>query len=300
MLYWILMIVLFFLGGICGCFLHYVFGKMRSENPNQQEKLNTYENIIRSQEKLVSMGKMTAGIAHEVKNALTFVTNFSILSIEFLDELHAAIQKDSTKENHEIEETFHLIKQNVSKIAEHAHKTKCLMNDMLTHVRQEESAKSLTDIHQIVEESIELSRYAIEAEYCPFSVKIIKNFDENLPKIPAFPSAIAQVLINLLNNAYYSVLQKSKRLGKSYDPSIVLTTKADADNIVIIVKDNGEGIPTAFIDTIFRPFSSSKPANIGAGLGLSICWDIVNKHQGTITVDAKEGEYAEFMVTLPK
>jgi len=303
MLYWILSIAIFFAGCLCGYFLRYLFAKKRAENPDPlQQKLQTYEKIIRSQEKLVSVGKMTAGIAHEVKNALTFVTNFSDLSLEFLNELHTALQKEqAVKDNAEIEDTFQLIEQNIQKMAQHANKTKSMIRGMLTHVSQEESTKSPTDIHQLIEEATELSCYAMEDDYRHFSVTIRKEFDDTLPEVSVIPSCITQVLINLLNNAYYSVFQKTKRLGKSFTPTIVLTTKNGPDNVYISVKDNGEGIPQKYVDTIFNAFSSTKPAKIGAGLGLSICWDlIVNKHQGTITVNTQEGDYAEFVVALPK
>lgn len=262
------------------------------------------ENLKKSQqqliqsEKLASLGQLTAGIAHEIQNPLNFVNNFSELSNSLMDEMKEA-------ESHEDrEEILNDIKQNLQRINQHGKRADSIVKNMLEHSRSASGQKHVTNINSLCKEYFNLAYHGLLATAPDFSCHINKNVDENLPQINVIAQDISRVLLNIFNNAFYAVKQKSVALNKPdqpkiFDPAVTLTTSHQSGQVRISIKDNGAGIPEAIRQKIFQPFFSTKPTGDGTGLGLSLSHDIVTAHGGTIKVDSKEGEFTEFVITLP-
>jgi signal transduction histidine kinase len=192
------------------------------------------------------------------------------------------------------------VKENNLKISYHGHRADAIVKGMLLHSRKSTGQKELTDINVLADEYLGLSYHGFRAKDKSFNLAFQTSFDEYIGKVNIIPQDIGRVLLNMFNNAFYSVMQKKKQLTKNYEPTVWVTTQKVAGKIEIRIKDNGLGIPQKVLDKIFQPFFTTKPTGEGSGLGLSLSYDIITKeHGGTLRVETKEGEFAEFIIVLP-
>jgi signal transduction histidine kinase len=248
----------------------------------------TQAQLIHS-EKMASLGELTAGIAHEIQNPLNFVNNFSEVSAELVEEMKEAIAGSRWPVADEIAEN---IKQNLEKINHHGKRADAIVKGMLQHSRISSGQKEPTDINALADEYLRLAYHGLRAKDKSFNATLITDFDETIGKINIIPQDIGRVILNLITNAFYAVnekkrsgtLQGFKTLGglDDYEPTVSLITKKSGGNVLISVKDNGNGIPENIKEKIFQPFFTTKPTGQGTGLGLSLSYDIVKAHGGEI------------------
>ncbi len=256
----------------------------------------TQSQLIQS-EKMASLGELTAGIAHEIQNPLNFVNNFSEVSKELLDEMQAEMDKGNTADAKQIVAD---IKQNLEKISHHGKRADSIVKGMLLHSRASSGQKELTDINALADEYLRLAYHGLRAKDKTFNAKFETDFDESIGKISLVPQDIGRVILNILNNAFYAVTEKKKLSGNEYAPTVSISTKKTDADIQIRIADNGNGIPEKIIDKIFQPFFTTKPAGQGTGLGLSMCYEIINQeHGGSMLVESSEGEGSAFIIHLP-
>ncbi|PRY14303.1 two component regulator with propeller domain [Pontibacter ummariensis] len=249
------------------------------------------------QEKLASLGELTAGIAHEIQNPLNFINNFADVSTELVEEGEQELAAGAVEETRMILDT---VKQNLEKIRTHGQRADNIVKNMLQHSRTSTGQKEPTDINALTEEYLQLSYHGLRAKDKAFRVKLQTNYDQSLDKATVVPQEMGRVLLNLFNNAFFAVLQKQKAAGCEYEPKVEVSTRRTDDSIEILVRDNGVGVPEKLKNKIFQPFFTTKPTGQGTGLGLSLCYDIITKgHGGEILVESVEGEFTEFRVLLP-
>jgi two-component system, NtrC family, sensor kinase len=255
----------------------------------------TQTQLIQS-EKMASLGELTAGIAHEIENPLNFVNNFSEVNMELIHEM-----KDEMKagKDNEAIAIANDIEQNLQKVVQHGKRADAIVKGMLQHSRSSTGAKEPGIINAIADECLKLSYHAIRAKDKFFEANLKTHFDSTIDKIPLIQQDIVRVLVNLFNNAFYAVNEKSKQHIQEYEPTVSVNTKGLGDKVEIRVKDNGNGIPQNMIDKIFQPFFTTKPTGQGTGLGLSLSYDIIKAHSGEIKMESKESEGSEFIITLP-
>ena len=257
---------------------------------------STQAQLIQS-EKMASLGELTAGIAHEIQNPLNFVNNFSDVNTELIDE--AKLEMDNGNIN-EAKTILNDIKDNEEKINHHGKRADAIVKGMLQHSRSSSGVKEPTDINALADEYLRLSYHGLRAKDKSFNAKFETDFDNAIGKINIIPQDIGRVLLNLFTNAFYSVTEKQKGHPEDYCPIVSVSTKKINDNIQVIVRDNGMGIPQKVMDKIFQPFFTTKPTGEGTGLGLSLSYDIITKsHGGKLRAETKEGEFAEFIIQLP-
>ena len=258
------------------------------------ELLKTTQAQLIQSEKMASLGELTSGIAHEIQNPLNFITNFSELNLEILEEIETNQNGHSTTT-----QTLNNLKKNSEKIQHHGKRVDSIVKGMLQHSRQGTVTTELVDVNSLCEESLKLAYHAYKAKDKAFNAKYETSFDKSLTKIQVVTQDFSRVLLNIINNAFYAVNLKNKK-STDYIPSVKITTKANNLEISIFISDNGEGIPSAIIDKIFQPFFTTKPTGEGTGLGLSMAYDIITKgHGGELKVKSKEGLGTEFEIVLP-
>ncbi len=268
------------------------------------EIIKTQEQLI-IQEKLASLGGLTAGIAHEIKNPLNFVNNFAELSIELAKELREEISrlKDRMEEPAAvtIDEILRDLEQNAQKINQHGKRADSIVRGMLMHSRGHTGTREATDINAMLDESVNLAYHGLRAQDTSFNIKIEKDYDAGVGKVEVLPPELSRVFLNVISNACYATHEKKKNLGDSFSPTLSVRSKNLGDKIEIRIRDNGTGIPEAIRNKIFNPFFTTKPTGQGTGLGLSISYEIiVQKHKGEIKVETKEGQFTEFIIVLPR
>ncbi len=266
-------------------------------NATLNDLKSTQEKLV-TQEKLASLGALTAGIAHEIKNPLNFINNFSDVSNELLDELMVEIKNDNKKEIPEIVDN---LKQNLEKITNHGKRADSIVKGMLLHSRGRAGEKALTDINELLEQYTALAYHGMRALDKEFNISFEKEYDKTIEKINVVPQDISRVFLNIINNACYAAHDKKKKFSNGFVPLIKISTKNLGDKVEVHIKDNGMGIPDKIKSELFNPFFTTKPTGEGTGLGLSLSYDIVVKqHGGEIKVESKEGEGAEFIIIIPK
>jgi signal transduction histidine kinase len=264
---------------------------------NTLTQLKSTQNKLIQSEKMASLGELTAGIAHEIQNPLNFVNNFSEVSAELIDEMEEELSKGDTEEAMAIAND---IKQNLEKIRHHGKRADGIVKGMLQHSRASSNVKEPTDINKLADEYLHLAYHGLRAKDKSFNAELISHLAEKLPKANVVPQDIGRVILNMINNAFYATQQKAKTLNGTYKPKVTVTTCAEDGQVIIKVKDNGNGIPEAIKDKIMQPFFTTKPTGEGTGLGLSLSYDIVVKgHGGNIEVVSKESEGSEFIIRLP-
>jgi signal transduction histidine kinase len=262
-------------------------------------------NLIQA-EKMASLGQLTAGIAHEIKNPLNFVNNFAELSVDLLGELKDAIAPAeaalSPDQRDEVEDVVATLTSNLVKITEHGKRADGIVKAMLEHSRGASGERREVDINQLTEEALNLAYHGARASNDKFDITLERDFHDGIAPIELNPQDMTRVLLNLFNNGFYAASQRaSSGEPPGFDPTLRVTTRAVGDAVEIRVRDNGTGIPAEIRDKLFQPFFTTKPSGQGTGLGLSITYDIVTKaHGGTITVDSEVNDFTEFVVSLPR
>lgn len=255
--------------------------------------LKKAQNQIIVQEKLASLGALTAGIAHEIKNPLNFVINFSDLSLEYLLELREKISNEN--------DLFSQIEQNIIKTREHAQRADSIVKGMLAHARGNTGEITTFNLNKRLDESIELAYLGFQGKEHNFTARILKDFDPQLVRIEGSQQDLVRVFLNIVNNACFAMYEKKKKKGAKYTPELRVTTRDKKEKIEIIFEDNGIGINQSVLKKIFTPFFTTKDSGKGTGLGLSLSYDIVtHQHHGQIIVESKVGQYARFIIDLPK
>jgi len=265
--------------------------------------LKTTQTQLIHAEKLASLGELTAGIAHEIQNPLNFVNNFSEMSVELIEELKEERRKEKGERDEDLEiELLADIVQNLEKITYHGKRASSIVKGMLEHSRTSSGVKELTDINALADEYLRLSYHGLRAKDKSFNADFKTNFEENLPKIEVVPQDFGRVLLNLINNAFYAVGKRDKEgkgTGIGFKPMVNISTKNIDNQMVIKISDNGTGMPEAVKAKIFQPFFTTKPTGEGTGLGLSLAYDIVKAHGGTLECESVEGEGTTFIIKLP-
>ncbi|SDI37787.1 GAF domain-containing protein [Bradyrhizobium sp. Rc2d] len=254
-------------------------------------------------EKLASLGQLTAGIAHEIKNPLNFVNNFASLSAELTDELNKVLApvKFADDVRAEVDELTGLLKDNLQKVVQHGRRADSIVKNMLLHSREGGSEHGLSDINALVEESLNLAYHGARAEKPGFDVTLKRELDPATGQAEVFPQEITRVLLNLISNGFHAVTKRKAEGAADYEPVVVAATRDRGDSIEIRVRDNGTGIADEVREKMFNPFFTTKPAGEGTGLGLSMSHDIVVKqHGGTIDVATEPGAFTEFTIRLPR
>jgi signal transduction histidine kinase len=270
------------------------------------EQLKAAQASLIQAEKMASLGQLTAGIAHEIKNPLNFVNNFAELSRELLDELRQAVDavasQCSMPERGEINELVAILSSNLAKIGEHGRRADGIVKSMLLHSRSDTGERCPTDLNALAEEALGLAYHGLRAQDPGFNAGIERDFSPNLGLVELVPQDITRVLLNLYGNGFYAADQRRRAGGESaFEPVLKVATSGDDDAVEIRVRDNGIGMSPEVRAKLFTPFFTTKPTGEGTGLGLSISYDIVVQgHGGTIAVESKPGDFTEFTVRLPR
>ncbi|MEO5501764.1 MAG: ATP-binding protein, partial [Ginsengibacter sp.] len=274
------------------------------------KELKSAQSQLIQSEKMASLGELTAGIAHEIQNPLNFVNNFSDVNRELLQELKEEAEKGNIVEVKIIADD---IINNEEKINHHGRRADAIVKGMLQHSQSSKGQKESTDINALCDEYLRLSYHGLRAKDKSFNAKMKTDFDNSIGKINIIPQDIGKVLLNLYNNAFYACTERSlcevsqkpstdngtDATENFYKPTVSVETKKYNNKIIIMVRDNGNGIPQKIVDKIFQPFFTTKPTGQGTGLGLSLSYDIVKAHGGEIKVKSKEGKGTEFIIQLP-
>ena len=268
------------------------------------EDLRTTQDRLVQTQKLASLGQLTAGIAHEIKNPLNFVNNFSAVSVELIDELRQALA-DANLDNKlraEISGIADMLQGNLDKVVQHGKRADAIVKNMLLHSREGTGEHRPVDINALVEEGLNLAYHGARAEKQGFNIKLEKSFDPNAGEADVFPQDLTRVLLNLISNSFYAATKRrAETNGGDYEATVAAATKNRGDRVEITIRDNGRGIPADVKEKMFNPFFTTKPAGEGTGLGLSISHDIVVKqHGGSIEVETQPGEFTEIRIILPR
>ena len=263
------------------------------------------DRLIQS-EKMASLGQLTAGIAHEIKNPLNFVNNFAGLSVELLDELKEtaapAIAGLVEDERADVDEIVAMLTGNLEKIAEHGRRADGIVKSMLEHSRGVSGERREVDLNALVDEALNLAYHGARAQDASFNITLERDLDRAVAPIELAPQEMTRVFLNLFGNGFYAATRRARGNGEAaYRPTLWVSTRDLGEAVEVRVRDNGTGIPPEIRDQLFQPFFTTKPTGEGTGLGLSISWDIVTQqHGGSIEVDSRVGEFTEFTIRLPR
>jgi signal transduction histidine kinase len=257
-------------------------------------------------EKMASLGQLTAGIAHEIKNPLNFVNNFAGLSVELLDELKQAaaptLKALQEEESGDVDEIVDTLTGNLEKIVEHGKRADNIVKRMLAHSRGGGSDRQNVDLNGLVEESLNLAYHGARAQDKNFNITLERAYGKDIAPVALVPQDIARVFLNLIGNGFYAANERQRTTSNgAFKPQLTVATRDLGNSVEVRVRDNGTGIPADIRDRLFQPFFTTKPTGEGTGLGLSISYEIVTKeHGGTIEVASNVGEFTEFIVCLPR
>jgi len=276
---------------------NYLLNTQKQEIQETLDKLTITQKQLLQSEKMASLGELTAGVAHEIQNPLNFVNNFSDLNGELLDDIKNASKNQDYRE---IEKLADQLIENEKKINYHGKRADAIVKNMLQHSRSGTGRKEPTEINKLTDEYVRLSFHGMRARDKSFNAALDLHYDPRITKINIEPQEIGRVLLNILNNAFYSVNEKQKSGIPGYEPTISVTTALKANSVLITIKDNGMGIPPDIRDKIFQPFFTTKPTGEGTGLGLSLSYDIVTKgHSGSLKLESELEEFTIFIIELP-
>jgi PAS domain S-box-containing protein len=266
-------------------------------------RLRVAQDRLVQTEKLASLGQLTAGIAHEIKNPLNFVNNFSALSVELVDEMTEALERASLEDEKrkELDEIRGLMKSNLEKVVQHGKRADSIVKNMLLHARPSSGEHRPMEINLIVEESLNLAYHGARAEGSSFDITLKRDFDPAVGVVDIYPQEITRAFLNMISNGFYAINKRATEDGDRFRPVLTVATHSLGDAVEIRIRDNGTGMLPEVREKIFNPFFTTKPAGEGTGLGLSISHDIVVKqHGGAIEVETEPGAYTEFIITLPR
>ena len=277
---------------------------------NAKADLNETREKLAAQEQMAAIGVLTAGIAHEIKNPLNFINNFSDMTTDLLKELETALEKPlqaadvATKED--IRSIMSDIVENCKKINVHGKRAESIVKNMLIQARTATVEKIPTDINVLLDEYLSLAYHGLRAQNATFNIKMEKDLDITIPPLEVSPQGMGRVFLNIINNGLYAANEKFKNFSDQEKaagklPTITLNTSQTDKEVIIKIKDNGIGIPENIRQKIFEPFFTTKPVGQGTGLGLPLCHDIIVKdHGGKLEVVSTPGEFTEFVITLSK
>ena len=277
---------------------------LKTLQEKNKEIIKTQEQLI-IQEKLASLGTLTAGIAHEIKNPLNFVNNFADVSLELVDELKEILNENKNilndETNKNIDDVIENLQELVTKINFHGNRADSIVKSMLQHSRANSGEQAFVDINELLEQYLNLAYHGLRAKDKSFNITMEKKYDKKIEKINVIPQDISRVFLNIINNACYAANERKKNNGETFEPVISVSTKDIGDKVEITIWDNGIGIPEEIKKNLFNPFFTTKPAGEGTGLGLSLSYDIIVKeHKGDLKFKSEEGKYTEFIISLPK
>jgi two-component system, NtrC family, sensor kinase len=268
------------------------------------DELRTAQDRLVQTEKLASLGQLTAGIAHEIKNPLNFVNNFAALSAELTDELDETLVPAplDQKMRGEVGELTQMLKSNLEKVVQHGKRADSIVKNMLLHSREGSGERRASDLNALVSESLNLAYHGARAERSDFNISLEQDLDPDAGAVEVYPQELTRALLNLISNGFYAaVRRKMESGGKPFEPVLSAATKNAGSAVEIRIRDNGAGIPAEIREKIFNPFFTTKPTGEGTGLGLSMAHDIVVKqHGGRIDVETEPGSFTEFIITLPR
>ncbi len=269
-----------------------------------EEKIKELQQQLKQQEKLASLGLLSAGIAHEIQNPLNFVINFSKMSDTLLKDLTEIMEDNKDKlpaeDAEEVEDIIADLKENMGKIVEHGERAISIIHGILLVSRGKENEFLPSDINHIVKEYVWLSYHAMRAKDKMFNISIHEDYQEDIPKIMVIPQDLSRAILNLMNNACYTVRKRSKSAGEDYSPTINIKTKLENNVVIISIADNGEGMTEEVKKRLYENFFTTKPIGQGTGLGMAITRDIIeNKHGGKLSFESKLGEGTCFTITIP-
>jgi signal transduction histidine kinase len=267
------------------------------------DDLRTTQDRLVQTQKLALLGQLTAGIAHEIKNPLNFVNNFSGISAELVDELQDALKGIPLDERArtQVNELTDTLKSNFDKVVHHGRRADAIVKNMLQHSREGSGEHRMIDINALVEESLNLAWHGARAEAQGFEIKLKQSFDPLAGEADIFPQDIRRALLNMISNGFYAATMRAQNNGGDYEPMLTASTKSLGERVEINIRDNGTGMPPDVKEKMFNPFFTTKPSGEGTGLGLSISHDIIVKqHGGSIEVDTQPGEFTEIRVILPR
>lgn len=255
---------------------------------------------------MASLGQLTAGIAHEIKNPLNFVNNFAESSGELLQELEEILKDpmEAMNEDHreDAKDQLNALNSFLAKIAEHGKRADDIVRGMLSHAQDGASVVHQTDLNALIEETLRLAYHGARADDQSFNVGLEQNLDPTVGAVDIFPQEMSRVLVNLFTNGFYA-MQKRHQVGKDpdYRPTLSANTRNLGDEVEVRIRDNGTGIPDEVREQIFEPFFTTKPTGEGTGLGLSLSYEtVVQQHHGRLEVDSRKDEFTEFIITLPR
>jgi two-component system, NtrC family, sensor kinase len=266
--------------------------------------LKTAQASLVQAEKMASLGQLTAGIAHEIKNPLNFVNNFASLSVDLIDELKQTVAPglallDDARRT-EVDDLANTLASNLVKINEHGRRADGIVRSMLEHSRGSSGERRSVDLNALIEEALNLAYHGARAQDQTFNISLQRQLGEGIAPITLAPQDITRVLLNLFSNGFYAARERQRAMS-GFEPSLKVSTRQLDGAVEILVRDNGIGIPAEIKDRLFQPFFTTKPPGEGTGLGLSMSYDIITQqHGGTISVDSKVGEYSEFTIRLPR
>jgi signal transduction histidine kinase len=269
--------------------------RMAALNRSLEDLKATQAQLVQ-QEKLASLGSLTAGIAHEIKNPLNFINNFAEVNQELAQELREALAQGE-----DLDAILADLEQNAGVIAQHGRRADAIVRGMMQHASGGSGRREAADVNALVKEYVELAYHGRRAQDTGFQVDLVRHLGDDIAPLELVPQEIGRVVLNLLSNAFDAVHARAGRVNGTYRPTVHVATRQAADSVEIRVKDNGEGIPHAVRDRVFEPFFTTKPTGTGTGLGLSLSYDIVTQgHGGTLTVESEPGQGTTFIVSLPR
>ncbi len=299
-LLWIIDTAPFFLG-----FFAFLIGRQIDRLKGKNQEILDAQAQLVLQEQMASIGKMTAGIAHEIKNPLNFVRNFAEGSTEMIEDLEEEIKNNQSGFDQEtftyLLELLGDLRQNAEDIKHNSERVNRIVFTLMDHTRGSKGSEQATDINVLLDENINLAYHSYRANYSSFNLDIQKDYDSSIPIIKMNSHSLGRVLLNILNNACYALNQKQSDLKNDFDPLLQVKTKKDRDQLIIIIEDNGYGIPENIRKKIFDPFFTTKPTGSGnSGLGLSISKDIImQEYEGSIEVESESGLFTKFIIKIP-
>ena len=264
------------------------------------QELKDSQSQLIQKEKMASLGQLTAGVAHEIQNPLNFIINFGEINSELLSEIKERIDSEALPKEftEDINPLINDFADNLKKILNHSKRADGIVKNMLQHSRRQSGAMELTDLNELVEQYLKLAYHGFRIKHKSFHCSFQTSYNENLDRIDLVPEDIGHTLVNLFNNAFFSMNEKMKLKPDSYDPILAINTEKKDNKALITVRDNGLGIPTRILDKIYQPFFTTKPTGEATGLGLSLSYDMIKAHQGELKADSMEGEFAAFTIEL--
>jgi signal transduction histidine kinase len=269
-----------------------------------EQEIETLRQRLKQQEKLASLGTLSAGIAHEIQNPLNFVINFSKMSTKLLSDLNDIMEDNEEKlsddDREEVEDIIADLKENMGKIVEHGERAISIIQGILLVSRGKEGEMLPTDICRLTKEYVWLSYHAMRASHKNFNIAIHEQYEEGIPMMMVIPQDLSRAILNLMNNASYAVWHKSQTAAEDYHPEISVSVTTADGNVVITLSDNGEGMNEETKQRLYENFFTTKPVGQGTGLGMAITRDIVeNRHHGKLVFESEEGQGTSFIVTIP-